>query len=83
MTDQQQVFAKALARVKFPPRCDALKFANDMICRAQYRPALPLTPKQHKYLCSTVVRFGRQINGLLVDAARKELARIAAEEKAV
>ncbi|WP_103018122.1 hypothetical protein [Alicycliphilus denitrificans] len=78
----QIAFCHFLARVKFPPRDPMKKFAYDMVARASTRPAQTLTLKQHKYLCRVVVRFHRQIHPKIVDDARKELARLAAEETA-
>lgn len=82
MTPAELVYTEALARVNFPPKCSCVKFIDSMVSMARYRPSRVLSPAQSKYLCSCVLRFHRQINGLTVESARKELARLKAAEQA-
>ncbi|GEM_PF-1803163 len=81
MTDTELTFTTALARVKFPPRCNCLKFVDSMVWFSQTRRGKQLTPAQSKYLASCVIRFQRQINANLVERARTELERLKAAEQ--
>lgn len=81
MTAAELVYTEALARVTFPPKCSCVKFIDSMVSMARYRPSKALTPAQSKYLASCVIRFHRQINGLTVESARRELARLKAAEQ--
>lgn len=81
MTPAELVYTEALARVDFPPKCSCVRFVDSMVSIARYRPSKVLSPAQSKYLCGCVLRFHRQINGLTVESARKELARLKAAEQ--
>lgn len=81
MTPAELVYTEALARVTFPPKCSCVKFIDSMVSMARYRPSKALTPAQSKYLAGCVIRFHRQINGLTVESARRELARLKAAEQ--
>lgn len=74
MTENQMVMARALAACTFFPGIGTKAFARDMTLRATQATPPSLTPKQHHYLITAVIRYRRQIAASVVALAEQELA---------
>lgn len=74
MTENQKIMASALAACTFFPGIGTKAFARDMALRATQSTPQPLTPKQHHYLITAVIRYRRQIVAAVVTLAEQELA---------
>lgn len=73
MTENQKTLDRALAACTFFPGIGTKAFARDMALRATQPEPQPLTPKQHHYLITAVIRYRRQIAAAVVALAEQEL----------